>query len=89
MVGLMIIIFILLPESPWWLVSKGKIEKATKTLLKYNGHVEGYNVDEVIVRIRRSCLPLLRITAKARRLNMHFTGRYERHGRGGALPCET
>jgi hypothetical protein len=51
MVGVMLIIFLLIPETPWWLASKEKLDKAAKVLLKYNGHVEGYNVDEVIVSI--------------------------------------
>jgi hypothetical protein len=50
MVGIIAIIFLLLPESPWWLVSKGRHDKATKVLLLCNGHVPGYNVQEQIVR---------------------------------------
>jgi len=49
MIGLIAIIFLLLPETPWWLVSKGNLEKAGKILKKYNGVVEGYNVQEHIV----------------------------------------
>ncbi|CZS96291.1 probable maltose permease (MalP) [Rhynchosporium graminicola] len=48
MVGGMLLIFLCVPESPWWLVSKGKVDKAAKVLQKYNGHLEGYNVDEMI-----------------------------------------
>ncbi|KAF3764006.1 general substrate transporter [Cryphonectria parasitica EP155] len=47
-IGGMLVIFLLLPESPWWLVSKGKTDRASKTLLQYNGHVPGYDVQEVI-----------------------------------------
>ncbi|KAH7127828.1 general substrate transporter [Dactylonectria estremocensis] len=47
-IGGIAIIFIILPETPWWLVSKGKFDKAAKVLQKYNGHVEGYNVQEHI-----------------------------------------
>lgn len=36
----------------WWLASKEKLDKAAKVLLKYNGHIEDYNVHEVIVRIK-------------------------------------
>lgn len=54
MIGAMLIIFILLPETPWWLASKGKLDKAKKVLLKYNGHLEGYNAQEVIVSSRSS-----------------------------------
>ena len=52
MIGVMVIIFLLIPETPWWLASKGKFEKASKVLLRYNGHIEGYNVQEVIVSPR-------------------------------------
>lgn len=46
MIGAMLIIFLLLPESPWWLASKGKLQSAEKMLLRFNGHIEGYNVQE-------------------------------------------
>jgi hypothetical protein len=49
MVGIIILIFAFIPESPWWLVSKGKIDKAAKVLTRCNGKVEGYSVDEQIV----------------------------------------
>ncbi|OKL57743.1 hypothetical protein UA08_06925 [Talaromyces atroroseus] len=48
MVGVIAIIFVLLPESPWWLVSKGKSDKAAKVLNRYNNRVRGYNVQEQI-----------------------------------------
>ncbi|KAF7189943.1 MFS transporter fmqE [Pseudocercospora fuligena] len=48
MVGVMGIVFLLLPETPWWLCGKSKTEKASKILLRYNGHIEGYNVHQVI-----------------------------------------
>jgi hypothetical protein len=50
MVGVMGIIFCLLPETPWWLVQKNRASDAAKVLRKYNGHVEGYIVQETIVR---------------------------------------
>lgn len=49
MIGGMLIIFLLLPESPWWLASKGKLQSAEKMLLRFNGHIEGYNVQEHLV----------------------------------------
>jgi SP family general alpha glucoside:H+ symporter-like MFS transporter len=49
MVGLIAVIFALIPESPWWLVSNGKIDKAAKILNSCNGKVDGYSVDEQIV----------------------------------------
>ncbi|KAJ6089811.1 hypothetical protein N7467_005027 [Penicillium canescens] len=48
MVGIIAIIFVLMPESPWWLVSKGKIDQAAKVLNRCNGKVDGYSVDEQI-----------------------------------------
>lgn len=48
MIGLLLIIFLLIPETPWWLTSKGKTVSAAKVLTRYNGHIEGYNVQEVI-----------------------------------------
>lgn len=53
MIGVMLIIFLLLPESPWWLAGKDKLDKAEKILLKYNGHIEGYNVHDNIVSLPR------------------------------------
>tara|TARA_R110002060_G_scaffold66372_2_gene75206 strand:+ start:294 stop:473 length:180 start_codon:yes stop_codon:yes gene_type:complete len=49
MIGMMLAIFLLIPETPWWLAGKGKLEKAEKILLRYNGHIKGYNVKEHIV----------------------------------------
>lgn len=49
MVGIIAIIFVSMPESPWWLVSKGKIDQAAKILNRCNGKVDGYSVDEQIV----------------------------------------
>ena len=48
MIGLMLICFLLLPETPWWLCSKSRTEAAAKVLTRFNGHVPGYNVHEVI-----------------------------------------
>ncbi|KAH6898009.1 general substrate transporter [Thelonectria olida] len=55
MVGIIAIIFFFLPESPWWLVSKGRHDKATKVLLLCNGHVPGYNVQEQISIMDATC----------------------------------
>lgn len=55
MLGATIIIFVFIPESPWWLVSKGKLERAAKTLKWCNGGVNDYDVGEHIV-----CIPSTR-----------------------------
>jgi hypothetical protein len=44
------IVFALLPETPWWLASKGKLDKARKVLQLCNSGVEGYDIEEQIVR---------------------------------------
>lgn len=44
-IGLALIIYIFLPESPWWLVSKGRIEDARKVLQRKNSSVPGYDLD--------------------------------------------
>ncbi len=51
MVGLIGIIFAFTPESPWWLVSKGKFEQAAKVLEFYNGGVRDYDIKEKIVSL--------------------------------------
>ena len=51
MIGVSIIIFLIIPESPWWLVSKDKQPEATKILQRFYSQVEGYDVQEKIVRI--------------------------------------
>ncbi|WWD16254.1 hypothetical protein CI109_100680 [Kwoniella shandongensis] len=63
MIGLMIIIFFFLPESPWWLTSKGKLGRAAGMLSKYYGHLEGYNVQEEVA-IMTATIEEERIVAK-------------------------
>jgi len=48
MIGAMLIIFLVIPETPWWLVGKGRLEKAAKVLTRYNGHIKGYNAQDQI-----------------------------------------
>lgn len=50
MIGVSIIIILIIPESPWWLVSKDKQTQAAKILQQFYGRVEGYDVQEKIVR---------------------------------------
>ncbi|KAI9166336.1 MFS transporter fmqE [Paramyrothecium foliicola] len=44
-IGLMLLIFIFVPESPAWAASKGLEERAKKSLHRLHWEVEGYNVD--------------------------------------------
>jgi sugar porter (SP) family MFS transporter len=48
MVGAIGIIFVFLPETPWWLASKGKLDQSRKVLQLFNGGVEGYDIEEQI-----------------------------------------
>jgi hypothetical protein len=54
MVGIAGIIFVLIPESPWWLIGKDRFEKAEKVLTMCNGRVEGYDTHQQIVRSNSS-----------------------------------
>lgn len=54
MVGISIIIFIFLPESPWWLASNDNADKAAKVLKTIHGNTEGYDIPEQIVRLSLS-----------------------------------
>ncbi len=40
MIGVSIIIFLIIPESPWWLVSKDRQTEATKILQRFYSRVE-------------------------------------------------
>ncbi len=43
-IGLSFLIFLVLPESPWWLLSKGKVQKAEAIMIKKFGNVEGFDI---------------------------------------------
>lgn len=52
-IGLMLIIYIILPESPAWCASKDKADRAKKNMRFIYRGVEGFNIDEqyeVLVR---------------------------------------
>jgi MFS transporter, SP family, general alpha glucoside:H+ symporter len=57
MIGVILLIFIVIPESPWWLASKGKVDRASKVLHRCYGSVEGYDVAQQIVSSRRTWIP--------------------------------
>lgn len=43
MIGALAVIFLVIPESPWWLVQTGQQAKAQAVLEKYNGAIPGYD----------------------------------------------
>ncbi|KAG8628291.1 hypothetical protein KVT40_004164 [Elsinoe batatas] len=47
-IGLMLLIYIFLPESPAWCITRGKTEQAKKVLATLNRGVPGYDVDEQV-----------------------------------------
>lgn len=62
------VVFAFLPETPWWLASKGKLDKATKVLEFCNGGVEGYDIQEQIVRFPSYAVSATELCASARHL---------------------
>ncbi|EXL78318.1 hypothetical protein FOPG_07490 [Fusarium oxysporum f. sp. conglutinans race 2 54008] len=48
MIGCILVAFLLIPESPWWLASKGKVEQASQVLNRCFANVEGYDIDQQI-----------------------------------------
>lgn len=50
MVGVAGIIFVFLPESPWWLVSQDRPEDAERMLQRYHQQTEDFDTQEQVVR---------------------------------------
>jgi MFS transporter, SP family, general alpha glucoside:H+ symporter len=46
MLGGLMIIYAILPETAWWSVSKDKIDKARKSLKFMYGGIQGYDIEE-------------------------------------------
>lgn len=44
--GLLLIVYIFLPESPWYRMQKGQVERARAHYVKYMAHVPEFDVDE-------------------------------------------
>ncbi|KAJ4311251.1 hypothetical protein N0V94_008042, partial [Neodidymelliopsis sp. IMI 364377] len=47
-IGIMLLIYLVLPESPPWCVTANKIDRAKKGLRRLNGKVPGYDVDHQV-----------------------------------------
>jgi hypothetical protein len=82
------IIFALLPETPWWLASKGELEKAAQVLRLCNGSVEGYDIEEHIVRVSptltlKPCFPMLEASTNP------ITGNYGGHRQSRTDDCRS
>ncbi|CRG86849.1 General alpha-glucoside permease [Talaromyces islandicus] len=77
MIGAIAIIFILIPETPWWLVSKGKFDQASKVLRRYNGKLQDFDVQEQISIMNNTIEEERRIAVQNSQLGMWsiFQGR--------------
>lgn len=63
MVGAIGLVFVCLTETPWWPVSKSKMDKARISLQPPNGDIKGYDYDEKLVRLALTTCPLLRLVS--------------------------
>jgi hypothetical protein len=52
--GIMAIIYVLIPETPYWCAARGEHERGRKTVQFLNGGIEGYDVDFHYDLIRRA-----------------------------------
>lgn len=76
MIGGLAIIYLCLPESPWWLMQKDKVDQARKSLNRLKGGVQDYEV-EVELAVMRNTIDEQRTRAKqqgAIPLRMIFSG---------------
>lgn len=71
MVGLMIIIYAIVPESPWWCANAGRHDQGKAVLRRLNGKISSYDVDEEYEIILRTVA--LEKEAAVAANNLNFT----------------
>lgn len=54
MIGIMAIVYAIIPESPYWCAARGKHEEGVKVIRFLNGGIEGYDVEYHYDIIKRS-----------------------------------
>lgn len=66
-IGVMLIIYLIIPESPAWCASRGKVEKAKKNMRFIYRGVEGFNVDEQYLVLEQAIAHEQAVAAEAGR----------------------
>ncbi|KAL4903125.1 hypothetical protein BDW74DRAFT_169064 [Aspergillus multicolor] len=72
--GIMLPIFVFLPETPAYYAEKDQDEKGLKTLARVNGNVEGYDVEAEYQIIKNTILVERQARLEFGQKNMTFTG---------------
>lgn len=54
MIGIMAIVYAIIPESPYWCAARGRHEQGVKIVRFLNGGIEGYDVEYHYDIIKRS-----------------------------------
>ena len=65
-----VLVWLFLPESPRWLVKKGKVDQARKVLLRVNGRVESYDVDHELAVLSTEVIESARLSAEASEISI-------------------
>lgn len=73
-VGLMIVCWAFVPESPWYYARHGRKDQAMKSLRKLYGNVEGYDFEEEYKIIERTIQHEKDVLAEAPKLLHIFKG---------------